>query len=111
MCDLEHCENMNPLQNFDYRVACDDFLLYELGRLIEEDKASFDEAEFRNIIDAGISEHVERKLDIRAAIASRLRTDSGARAGRLLHATEDIEAPVRDFPEMIESYTSYLFPR
>ena len=102
---------MNPLNNFDYRVPCDDFLLYELGRLIEEDKASFDEAEFRNVIDAGISEHVERKLDIRASVAMRLRTHSGGRAGRLLHAMEDIEAQVRDFPEMIESYTGYLFTR
>ncbi len=111
MCDSEHSEIMNPLNNFDYRVPCDDFLLYELGRLIEEDKASFDEAEFRNVIDAGISEHVERKLDIRAAIAMRVRTHSGGRAGRLLHAMEDIEAQVRDFPEMIESYTGYLFAR
>jgi hypothetical protein len=102
---------MNPLLNFDYHVACDDFLLYELGRLIEEDKASFDEQEFRNVIDAGIAEHVERKLDIRAAIAMRIRAQSGTRTGRLLHAIEDIESKVRDFPEMIESYTSYLFAR
>jgi hypothetical protein len=102
---------MNPLLNFDYRVPCDDFLLYELGRLIEEDKASLDELEFRNVIDAGIGEHVERKLDIRAAIAMRLRAQSGARTGRLLHAIEDIESKVRDLPEMIESYTSYLFAR
>ena len=40
---------MNPLRDFDYHVACDDFLLYELGRLIEEDKASFDEAEFEEL--------------------------------------------------------------
>ena len=25
----------NSLENFDYRVECDDFFLYELGRLIE----------------------------------------------------------------------------
>jgi hypothetical protein len=103
---------MNPLQNFDYHVACDDFLLYELGRLIEEDKASFDEAEFRNLIDAGIAEHIERKLDIRATLALLLRREeSGARSGRLLHAIEDIESQVRAFPEIIESYTSYLFVR
>jgi hypothetical protein len=101
---------MNPLQNFDYRVPCDDFMLYELGRLIEEDKASFDEEEFRNVINAGIAEHIERKLDIRATIASRLRRDhSGAPSGRLLHAIEDIESQVRAFPEIIESYTSYIF--
>jgi len=102
---------MNPLQTFDYKIACDDFLLYELGRLIDEDKASFDDAEFRNVIDSGIAEHVERKIEIRAAIASGLRREpSRARAG-LLHAIEDIESQVRDFPEMIESYTSYLFSR
>ena len=32
--------NGKPLEDFDYRVECDDFLLYELGRLIEDDKAS-----------------------------------------------------------------------
>jgi len=103
---------MNPLRDFDYHVACDDFLLYELGRLIEEDKASFDEAEFRNVVDAGIAEHIERKLDIRAAIALSLRCEpSGPRSGRLLHAIEDIESQVRAFPEIIESYTGYLFVR
>jgi tetratricopeptide (TPR) repeat protein len=102
---------MSPLQNFDYHVPCDDFLLYELGRLIEEDKASFDEAEFRNVIDSGIAEHIERKLDIRAAIALRLRREQSARSGPLLHAIEDIERQVRTFPEIIESYTSYLFLR
>src|SRR5215467_10640334 len=103
---------MNPLHGFDYQVPCDDFLLYELDRLIEEDKASFDEPEFRNVIDSGIAEHVERRIDVRAAIASRLRREkSSARSGRLLHAIEDIESQARDFPEMIESYTSYLFTR
>jgi len=31
-----------PLENFDYRVECDDFLLYELGRLIEDDRAALE---------------------------------------------------------------------
>jgi len=102
---------MNLLQNIDHRVPSHDFLLYELSRLIEEDKASLDETEFRNFIDAGIAEHVERKLDVRAEIAMRLRTQSGGRTGPLLHAIEDIESQVRDFPQVIESYTSYLFVR
>jgi len=63
----------NPLDNFDYRVQCDDFFVYELGRLVEEDRASFDDEEFRRLVDAGIHEHVERRLDIRAEIAARLR--------------------------------------
>jgi tetratricopeptide (TPR) repeat protein len=102
---------MNPLEDFDYEVACDDFLLYELGRLIEEDKASFDEQEFQIVIATGIYEHIERRLTVRSNIARRLRTQRGLRAGRLLHAVEDIEAQLRDFPEIIHSYTGYLFGR
>jgi len=101
---------MKPLEHFDYRVSCDDFLLYELGRLIDEDKASLDEPEFRTLIDAGVAEHIERRLDIRAEMAMSLRLRP-APARRELHAIEDIESQLRDFPEIIESYTQYLFER
>jgi hypothetical protein len=102
---------MNPFEGFDYAVACDDFLLYELGRLIEEDKASFDEPEFQTVIGTGIYEHIERRLTVRSNMALRLRTQRPLKAGRLLHAVEDIEAQLRDFPEVIQSYTAYLFAR
>jgi hypothetical protein len=102
---------VNPFDGFDYRVNCGDFLLYELGRLIEEDKASFDEQEFQTVIATGIYEHIERRLNVRAEMAMRLRTQPGAKPGRLLHAIEDIEAQLRDFPEIIESYTGYLVVR
>jgi hypothetical protein len=102
---------MKPLENFDYRVDCGDFLLYELGRLIEEDRVSLDEPEFRNLIDAGIAEHVERRLDIRAEMALGLRRGRTPGSGRVLHAIEDIESPLRDFSEIVESYMAYLFAR
>jgi tetratricopeptide (TPR) repeat protein len=100
----------NPLEKFDYRIECDDFLIYDLGRLIEEDRASFDDEEFRRVIDAGIHEHIERRLDVRANMALRLRT-GGAPRDRLLRTIEDIESPLRDIPEIIHSYTAYLFQR
>ncbi len=100
----------NPLDNFDYRVECDDFFLYELGRLIEEDHASLEDEEFRRLIDAGIHEHIERPLEIRADVAARLRKSPRA-SGRVLHVVEDIEAPLRDEPIIIESYTAYLVRR
>src|SRR5437899_6298386 len=96
----------NPLENFDYRVECDDFFLYELGRLIEEDRASLEDEEFRRLIDAGIHEHIERRLETRAEIAARLRKLLSA-PGRL-RLIEDIEAPLRDLPLIIQSYTEYL---
>ena len=102
---------MRLLENFDYQVNCGDFLLYELGRLIEEDKVSLDEPEFRNLIEAGIAEHAERRLDVRAEMALKLRQSPAPGSGRVLHAIEDIESPLRDFPEIIESYTAYLFAR
>src|SRR5216117_731671 len=108
------CKNimpkLRPLEDFDYRINCDDFLLYELGRLIEEDLASFEEEEFRRVIDAGIHEHIERRLDIRADMAALLRT-GGLSVNRVLRCIEDIEAPLRDIPAIIHSYTAYLFRR
>src|SRR5438067_6676445 len=78
------------VDNFDYQVPCDDFLLYELGRLIEEDRASFEDDELRRMIDAGMHEHIERRLDVRAELARRLRVHKTMSRGRVLHAIEDI---------------------
>src|SRR5262249_37677019 len=99
----------NPLKPFDYRIECDDFLLYELGRLIEEDRATFEDEEFRRVIEAGIHEHVARRLDVRAEMARRLRS-SGGPAG-MLRAIEDIESTLMDIPEILQSYTAYLFEK
>lgn len=101
---------MKSINDFDYRVECDDFFLYELGRLIDEDRASLEDDEFRRLVEAGIHEHIERRLDIRAEIARQLRKSAGAPA-RLIHAVEDIEAQLRDFPVIVQSYTTYLFQR
>src|SRR2546425_5793728 len=97
----------NPIENFDYHIQCDDFFLYELGRLIEDDRASFDDEEFRRLIDAGIHEHIERRLDIRAQMAANLRQLRSIPV-RVLQFVEDIEAPLRDVPMIIQSYTAYL---
>lgn len=104
------------LADFDYRVECDDFLLYELGRLIEGDRASFDDEEFRRVIDEGIQEHIETPLEVRAEMAMRLRQICAKMADRMrpsavrvLHAIEDIELPLRDVEAVGRSYTAYLF--
>jgi hypothetical protein len=102
---------INPLENFDYRVQCDDFLLYELGRLIEEDRASFEDDEFRRVIESGIHEHIERRLDVRANLALRLRSNRSDAPDRTLQAIEDIESPLRDVPQVVHSYTAYFFDR
>ena len=96
------------IENFDYRVDCDDFLLYELGRLIEEDRASFEDEEFRRVIEEGIHEHIERRLNVRADLAYALRSEGARREWKIV---EDVEAPLGDRPAIVQSYTTYLFRR
>ncbi len=101
---------MNPIDNFDYNVGCDDFFLYELGRLIEEERASLEDEEFRRLIDAGVHEHIERRLDIRTEMAARFRQLQRS-PDRTLRLIEDIEAPLREIPLIVQSYTKYLLTK
>jgi hypothetical protein len=104
------------LDGFDYRVESDDFILYELGRLVEEERVSLEDEEFRNIIDRGIRQHVEERPEIRAELSWRLRAPYGGMdtrlqvaAGRLIEALEDIEVPLRNAAVVVRTYTAYLF--
>src|SRR5215470_4055686 len=61
------------IAGFDFNVAPDDFILFELNRMIEEDRASFEDEEFRILIDQGIQQHIEENLAIRSNLAGALR--------------------------------------
>src|SRR3989442_6229801 len=103
-------KDANPLENFDYLVECEDFLLYELGRLIDEDRASLDDEEFRRVVDEGIREHVETCLEVRAELAMRLRA-AGPAGSRMVAVVEDIEASVSRLAPIVKAYTAYPFPK
>src|SRR5205085_1802612 len=62
---------------FDFGLDDDDFILYELNRLIEEDRASFEDEEFRILIDEGIRTHVEENISVRCRMAYSLRSQNG----------------------------------
>jgi hypothetical protein len=117
--NLESGDALSPfLEGFDYRLESDDFLLYELGRLIEEDRATFEDEEFRRIIDDGIRQHVEERPEIRAEMAWRLRASYAGMheavqsiARRVIGALEDIEMPLRHISLILRTYTSFLFQR
>src|SRR5688572_871110 len=104
------------LAGFDYGVDREDFVLYELHRLIEEERASFDDAEFRNVIDEGIRAHVQDRLDLRAQLAGVLRAaalqgEARTVALRVVHALEDVESDLCNVAVLVLSYTGYLFSR
>jgi hypothetical protein len=101
---------------FDYRVDPDDFVVYELGRLMEEDRASFDDAEFRCLIDEGISGHVEENPAVRAELAGLLRErvpdmepDTRQLGIRVIAALENVEVDLRNVGLVVRTYTEYLF--
>jgi len=102
------------LAGTDYGVHPEDFIFYELHRLIEEDRASFDDPEFRNLIDEGIRAHVQDNLDTRARLAGTLRS-SGLRgeahtvARRVVHALEDLEADLCNVAEKVTTAADLLF--
>src|SRR5215467_12894105 len=97
------------LEDFDLHVEADDFILYELGRFIEEDRVSFEDEEFRRTIDLGIHAHIEENLRIRALMAARLRKASNAGARKTIHALEDIDSQLHHLSLIVRSYTAYLF--
>jgi tetratricopeptide (TPR) repeat protein len=104
------------LAGFDYKVEPDDFVLYEVHRLIEEDRASFDDAEFRNLIDEGIRAHIEDSLETRARLASTLRAapltgDALTVATRVIHALEDIQSDLCNVAVLVHNYSTYLLSR
>jgi len=104
------------LSGFDYGVHPEDFVFYELHRLIEEDRASFDDPEFRILIDEGIRAHIEGELTIRARLAGILRgSDTTGEAQtvalRVVHALEDVEADLCNVAVLVRNYTGYLLSR
>ena len=104
------------LAGFDYKVDAEDFVLYELHRLIEEDRASFDDAEFRNLIDEGIRAHIEDNTDVRGRLAGMLRGaplsgEARTVAMRVVHALEDIQADLCNVAILVRNYTGYLLSR
>src|SRR4030095_6454064 len=104
------------LAGTDYNIHPEDFVLYEMHRLIEEDRASFDDTEFRNLIDEGIRAHIQENLHIRAHLAGRLRCaglkgEAHVVATRVVHALEDLEADLCNVAVLVRNYTGYLLSR
>ncbi len=106
------------LDDFDYEVEGDDFLLYELSNLIEEDRANFEDEGFRRVVDAGIRQHFEERPGLRGRMWARLRlalpdlSESTKRiALRTIRALEDMDFPLHNVSLVVRTYTAYMFRR
>jgi len=103
------------LAGVDYNVDAEDFVLYELHRLIEEDRASFDDPEFRTLIDSGVRAHISEVPEVRAKLAGILRSASTEQSRtvtlRIVRALEDINTDLCNVGVVVRSYTAYLLAR
>lgn len=106
------------LAQFDYAIDPDDFVFYGLAGLIDEDRASFDNDEFRRLIDEGVREHIQENPAMRAQLSSLLRRqlptmEANARlvAERVIHAMEDLDSDLRNVGVLVRAYVSYLVAR
>jgi hypothetical protein len=104
------------LAGTDYGIHPEDFIFYELHRLIEEERASFDDPEFRNLVDEGIRSHIQDNLSLRAHLAKTLRSaefkgDTATVAMRVVHALEDLEADLCNVAVLVRNYTGHLLSR
>ena len=106
------------LEGFNYGVEPEDFVIYELIRLIDEDRASLDDADFRRLIDEGVRAHIEDNPSIRTQIVRTLRLAVNALspetktiAMRVIHALENMDADLTSVGVIVRTYTSYLFNR
>lgn len=113
---LEGAEKASAaIAGFDYHVDAEDFVLYELHRLIEEDRASFDDPEFRALIDSGVRAHIGEKPEVRAKLAGVLRSACTEQTRtvtlRIVHALEDINTDLCNVGAVVRNYTTYLLSR
>jgi hypothetical protein len=103
------------IAGFDYNVDAEDFVLYELHRLLEEDRASFDDPEFRTLIDFGVRAHIEENPAARAKLAGILRSAITEKSRtvtlRIVRALEDLHTDLCNVGVLVRNYTNFLLSR
>lgn len=96
----------------------DDFLVVELGRLLEEGASSFRDEDFRFLIQQGIRLEYNDDLHLRSRLAERLLCSASVlepKARRILPhvigALEDTDFPLQRIGVVVRYYTDQLFRR
>lgn len=101
------------LRTFDYDISPEDFFLSQVAFLVNEDRISLEDPEFREIIAAGFHFHLEDRPAVRSRLAQELRSlqtqNPGLQKtiGRLDHALLSGE-PLGDDARLVESYAQAL---
>lgn len=93
-------------------APADPYLVFELGRLLEEGKGTFEHEEFRFLIQQGVRLEYDREISLRARFVETLRkTKEGSNALRthVIGAIEDIDFPLDRIGAIVRHYSERLF--
>jgi hypothetical protein len=103
------------LDEVRYPIDAEDFLLFELGRLIDEGTPSFMNDEFRFLVEQSIRITLNPDIDLRARLVERLRREyphmpSRARkiAPQIIGAIEDSDFSLDRIGAVVRSYTNQM---
>ena len=98
-----------------FPIEPDDFLLQELGRLIEDGESSLETEDFHFVISQGIRLHVNPNIELRARLAEALRRAQPGMRGpvrRVAHAVvgaiEDVDFSLEVVGTVVRGYTNQL---
>jgi len=96
----------------------DDFLVCQLGRLLEDGEPSFEDSDFRFLIQQGIRLEYDSDIGLRARFMERLRREAPEFRGRarritpdVIGALEDVDFPLHRIGAVVRHYTRRLFAR
>jgi hypothetical protein len=84
------------LEDLVLPVEPDGFLLFELGRLVEDGDLTFENDEFRLLIEQGILLSVDPDLDLRARMTESLRRNSAKMSPRARRITPEVIGAIED---------------
>jgi hypothetical protein len=104
------------LDNVEFPIERHDFLLYELGRMVQEGDPSFRNEEFRSLISQGIRLNVDPDVAVRAQLVDSLRRGYPKMSPRtrriapeVIGAIEDADFSLDQIGAVVRTYTNQLF--
>ncbi len=103
------------IDDVEFGIESDDFLLQEMGRLIQDGEPSFENDDFQFVIKQGIRLNVNPNVDLRARLAESLRTAYPDMKGpprrvadTVVGAIEDVDFSLDVVGTVVRAYTNQL---
>jgi hypothetical protein len=109
----ESADHLGPvLSTVRSPAPADPYFVFELGRLLEEGKGTFEDEEFRFLIQQGVRIEYDRDIELRARFVEKLRGLAESPNDLVAHvvgAIEDVDFPLNRIGAVVRHYSERLF--